>query len=96
LVEPAEKTVRGGTARTLNGVLFMLKTGWGDPPRIYGLPASYWERFRAWCRVASGADVALAEEPAAYLGQGSLDCNIASLSLTQAHFPLTLLGISGA
>ena len=32
----------------LNGIRFMLKTGWeGNVPRVYGLPATYWERFYA-------------------------------------------------
>jgi transposase len=36
--------------QTLNGILFVLKTGctWEDVPRAYGSPATCWRRFRAW------------------------------------------------
>lgn len=41
---------RKDNRRTLNGILFVLKTGctWGDVPRTYGSPATCWRRFRNW------------------------------------------------
>lgn len=41
---------RNDDRRTLNGILFVLKTGcaWEDVPRIYGSPATCWRRLHAW------------------------------------------------
>ena len=41
---------RNDDRRTLNGILFVLKTGctWEDVPRTYGSPATCWRRFRNW------------------------------------------------
>jgi transposase len=41
---------RNDDRRTLNGILFALKTGcpWEDVPRAYGSPAPCWRRFHAW------------------------------------------------
>ena len=41
---------RNDDRRTLNGILFVLKTGWPweDVPRTYGAPATCWRRFSAW------------------------------------------------
>ena len=41
---------RSDDRHTLNGILFVLKTGcsWEDVPRIYGSPATCWRRLRAW------------------------------------------------
>jgi transposase len=41
---------RNDDRRTLNGILFVLKTGcpWEDVPRLYGSPATCWRRFRTW------------------------------------------------
>ena len=41
---------RNDDRRTLNGILFGLKTGctWADVPRVYGAPATCWRRFQAW------------------------------------------------
>jgi transposase len=41
---------RNDDRQTLNGILFVLKTGctWADVPRTYGSPATCWRRFSAW------------------------------------------------
>jgi transposase len=41
---------RNDDRTTLNGILFVLKTGcpWEDVPRAYGSPATCWRRFQAW------------------------------------------------
>jgi transposase/quercetin dioxygenase-like cupin family protein len=41
---------RADDRRTLNGVLYVLRTGcrWEDVPRRYGSPATCWRRLRAW------------------------------------------------
>jgi transposase len=41
---------RADDRRTLNGVLYVLRTGcrWEDVPRGYGSPATCWRRLRAW------------------------------------------------
>jgi transposase len=43
---------RNDDRRTLNGILFVLKTGcpWEDVPRAYGSPATCWRRFSAWAQ----------------------------------------------
>jgi transposase len=43
---------RSDDRRTLNGILFVLKTGcpWADVPPVYGAPATCWRRFQVWCR----------------------------------------------
>jgi transposase len=43
---------RNDYRRTLDGILFVLKTGcpWEDVPRVYGSPATCWRRFSAWAR----------------------------------------------
>src|SRR5919109_2100914 len=48
--KPGPGRKRNGNRRTLNGILFVLKTGcpWEDVPRTYGSPATCWRRFRAW------------------------------------------------
>jgi transposase len=57
IIEPFIPKQKAGPGRkrnddrcTLNGVLFVLKTGctWEDVPRVYGSPATCWRRFRAW------------------------------------------------
>jgi transposase len=57
IIEPLIPKQRSGPGRkrhddrrTLNGILFVLKTGcaWTDVPRIYGSPATCWRRFRHW------------------------------------------------
>src|SRR5262245_5047589 len=51
---PKQKAGPGRTRhddrRTLNGILFVLKTGCTgeDVPRIYGSPATCWRRLSAW------------------------------------------------
>lgn len=41
---------RADDRATLNGILFVLRTGcrWGDIPREYGAPTTCWDRLRAW------------------------------------------------
>jgi transposase len=41
---------RNDDRQTLNGILFVLKTGcaWEDVPRRFGSPATCWRRFSAW------------------------------------------------
>ena len=41
---------RADDRRTLNGVLYVLRTGcrWEDVPREYGSPSTCWRRLRAW------------------------------------------------
>jgi transposase len=43
---------RNDDRRTLNGILFVLKTGctWEDVPRVYGSPATCWRRFSMWAQ----------------------------------------------
>ena len=57
VIEPLIPKQRGGRGRprnddrqTLNGVLYVLKTGcaWEDVPRQYGSPATCWRRFNQW------------------------------------------------
>jgi transposase len=57
IIEPMIPKQRAGPGRkrnddrqTLNGILFVWKTGcpWEDVPRAYGSPATCWRRFRAW------------------------------------------------
>lgn len=47
---PGPGRKRADDRRTLNGILFVLKTGcaWGDMPREYGSPTTCWRRFQAW------------------------------------------------
>jgi transposase len=47
---PGPGRKRNGDRQTLNGILFVLKTGctWEDVPRTYGSPATCWRRFRLW------------------------------------------------
>jgi transposase len=46
--KPGPGRRRSDDRHTLNGILFVLKTGctWEDVPRIYGSPATCWRRFR--------------------------------------------------
>jgi transposase len=41
---------RADDRRTLNGVLYVLRTGcrWEDVPREYGSPSTCWRRLKAW------------------------------------------------
>jgi transposase len=41
---------RADDRKTLNGILFVLRTGcrWQDVPREYGSPSTCWRRLRAW------------------------------------------------
>jgi transposase len=41
---------RADDRQTLNGILYVLRTGcrWEDVPREYGSPATCWRRLRAW------------------------------------------------
>ena len=41
---------RADDRQTLNGILYVLRTGcrWEDVPREYGCPATCWRRLRAW------------------------------------------------
>ena len=41
---------RADDRRTLNGILYVLRTGcrWEDVPREYGCPATCWRRLRDW------------------------------------------------
>ena len=57
VIEPLIPKQRGGRGRprnhdrqTLNGLLYVLKTGcaWEDVPRHYGSPATCWRRFNQW------------------------------------------------
>ena len=57
IIEPLIPKQRSGQGRkrhddrrTLNGILFVLKTGWAwtEVPRIDGSPATCWRRFRHW------------------------------------------------
>jgi transposase len=43
---------RNDDRRTLNGILFVLKTGctWADVPPVYGSPVTCWRRFQTWSR----------------------------------------------
>jgi transposase len=47
---PGPGRKRADDRRTVNGILFVLKTGctWGDVPRVYGSPTTRWRRFQAW------------------------------------------------
>jgi transposase len=40
---------RADGCQTLNGILYVLRTGcrWEDVPREYGSPATFWRRLRA-------------------------------------------------
>jgi transposase len=48
--KPGPGRKRHDDRRTLNGILFVLKTGctWEDVPRTYGSPATCWRRFHTW------------------------------------------------
>jgi transposase len=48
--KPGPGRKRNDARQTVNGILFVLKTGcpWADVPRAYGSPATCWRRFRAW------------------------------------------------
>jgi transposase len=48
--KPGPDRKRTHDRHTLNGILFVLKTGctWEDVPRAYGSPATCWRRFRLW------------------------------------------------
>ncbi len=48
--QPGPGRKRTHDRHTLNGILFVLKTGctWEDVPRAYGSPATCWRRFRRW------------------------------------------------
>jgi transposase len=57
VIEPLILTQKPGPGRkrnpdrhTLNGILYVLKTGdtWEDMPRANGLPATCWRRLSAW------------------------------------------------
>ena len=47
---PGPGRKRNPDRHTLNGILYVLKTGcpWEDVPRAYGSPATCWRRFSAW------------------------------------------------
>jgi transposase len=47
--KPGPGRKRNDDRRTLNGILFVLKTSciWEDVPRAYGSPATCWRRFRS-------------------------------------------------
>jgi len=48
--KPGRGRPRADDRRTLNGILYVLKTGcaWADMPREYGSPTTCWRRLRAW------------------------------------------------
>ena len=48
--KPGPGRKRNHDRHTLNGILFVLKTGctWEDVPRACGSPATCWRRFRHW------------------------------------------------
>jgi transposase len=48
--QPGPGRKRADDRRTLNGILFVLKTGctWDDMPREYGSPTTCWRRLQAW------------------------------------------------
>jgi transposase len=48
--KPGPGRKRADARQTLNGILFVLKTGctWEDLPRAYGSPATCWRRLSAW------------------------------------------------
>ena len=52
LLPPPAKTgrPRADDRRTLEGILYLLRTGgrWGDLPREYGAPTTVWRRLRTW------------------------------------------------
>jgi transposase len=57
IIEPLLPKQQSGPGRkrnddrhTLNGILFVLKTGcpWEDVPRVYGSPATCWRQFSTW------------------------------------------------
>jgi transposase len=57
VIEPLIPKQKAGPGRkrhpdrhTLNGILYVLKTGcpWEDVPRAYGSPATCWRRLSAW------------------------------------------------
>jgi transposase len=52
--QPGPGRKRADDRHTVNGILFVLKTGWTweDVPRAYGSPMTCWRRFQAW--VADG------------------------------------------
>jgi transposase len=48
--KPGRGRPRADDRRTLNGILYVLKTGcaWAEMPREYGSPTTCWRRLRAW------------------------------------------------
>jgi transposase len=50
--KPGPGRKRNDDRQTLNGILFVLKSGctWEDVPRVYGSPATCWRRFCAWSK----------------------------------------------
>jgi transposase len=48
--KPGRGRPRADDRRTLNGVLYVLKTGctWADMPREYGSPTTCWRRLNTW------------------------------------------------
>lgn len=48
--KPGPRWKRQHDRQTLNGILFVLRTGrtYADVPRTYGSPAICWRRFRHW------------------------------------------------
>jgi transposase len=66
VIEPLLRKQKAGPGRkrnpdrqTLNGILFVLKTGcpWADVPRAYGSPATCWRRFRHWAADGTWAQI---------------------------------------
>lgn len=48
--QPRRGRPRADDRRTLDGILYVLRTGcrWGDMPRRYGSPVTCWRRLRRW------------------------------------------------
>jgi transposase len=48
--KPGRGRPRADDRRTLNGILFVLKTGcaWADMPSEYGSPVTCWRRLNSW------------------------------------------------
>lgn len=48
---PGRGRPRNDDRASLNGILYVLKTGcaWVDLPRTYGSPSTCWRRLQEWC-----------------------------------------------
>lgn len=48
--KPGRGRPRADDRRTLNGIVYVLKTGcaWADMPRAYGSPTTCWRRLHQW------------------------------------------------